>query len=40
LNLDSETFAKKLFEEKGVLVVPGTAFGSEPELKEGLAILK
>ena len=51
LDLDSETFAKKLFREKGVLVVPGTAFGrdkfirigfagSEKELKKGLALLK
>ena len=51
LDLDSETFAKKLFREKGVLVVPGTAFGrdkfirigfagSEKELKAGLALLK
>ena len=51
LELDSETFAKKLFEEKGVLVVPGIAFGregflrigfagNEKELKEGLALLK
>ncbi|PUU92393.1 MULTISPECIES: aminotransferase [Halanaerobium] len=51
LDLDSETFAKKLFNKKGVLVVPGTAFGregflrigfagNEKELKEGLARLK
>jgi aspartate/methionine/tyrosine aminotransferase len=51
LELDSETFAKKLFKEKGVLVVPGTAFGregflrigfagSEPVLKKGLALLE
>ena len=51
LDLDSETFAKKLFKEKGVLVVPGIAFGrenflrigfagNEKELKSGLALLK
>jgi aspartate/methionine/tyrosine aminotransferase len=51
LDLDSETFAKKLFKEKGVLVVPGIAFGrenflrigfagNEKELKAGLALLK
>lgn len=51
LDVDSETFANKLFEAKGVLVVPGTAFGregffrigfagNELELKEGLALLK
>jgi aspartate/methionine/tyrosine aminotransferase len=51
LDLDSETFAKKLFQEKGVLVVPGIAFGrenfirigfagNEEELKTGLALLK
>ncbi|RAK12722.1 aspartate/methionine/tyrosine aminotransferase [Halanaerobium saccharolyticum] len=51
LDLDSESFAKKLFKEKGVLVVPGTAFGregflrigfagSEPVLKKGLALLE
>ena len=50
LELDSEIFAKKLFEEKGVLVVPGIAFGregflrigfagNEKELKEGLSLL-
>ncbi len=49
--LDSETFAKKLLKEKGVLVVPGIAFGREKfirigfagnqaELKAGLALLK
>ncbi len=51
LDLDSESFAKKLFREKGVLVVPGIAFGrdkflrigfagNELELKQGLALLK
>ncbi|MFN2340120.1 MAG: aminotransferase [Halanaerobium sp.] len=51
LELDSETFAKKLFKEKGVLVVPGIAFGrdkfmrigfagNEEEFKKGLALLK
>lgn len=51
IELDSETFAKKLFKEKGVLVVPGIAFGrdkfirigyagNEKELKKGLALLK
>lgn len=51
LELDSESFAKKLFKEKGVLVVPGIAFGrekfirigfagNESELKTGLALLK
>ena len=51
LDLDSETFARKLFKEKGVLVVPGIAFGrenflrigfagNEKELKAGLALLK
>jgi len=51
LELDSESFAKKLFKEKGVLVVPGIAFGREKfirigfagnqsELKTGLALLK
>jgi aspartate/methionine/tyrosine aminotransferase len=51
LEIDSEDFAKRLFEEKGVLVVPGIAFGrenflrigfagNELELKKGLALLK
>ncbi|MFW6229708.1 MAG: aminotransferase [Halanaerobium sp.] len=51
LDLDSESFAKKLFKEKGVLVVPGIAFGrenflrigfagNEKELKKGLVLLK
>ncbi|MEC9489677.1 MAG: aminotransferase [Halanaerobiales bacterium] len=51
LDLGSETFAKKLFKEKGVLVVPGIAFGregflrigfagSKPELKKGLSLLE
>lgn len=51
LELDSESFAKKLFKEKGVLVVPGIAFGREKfirigfagnqaELKTGLALLE
>jgi len=51
LDLDSESFAKRLYEEKGVLVVPGIAFGrdkfmrigfagKEEELRAGLALLK
>lgn len=51
LELDSESFAKKLFKEKGVLVVPGIAFGREKfirigfagneiELKTGLALVE
>ena len=51
LDLDSEKFAQKLFKEKGVLVVPGIAFGREnfmrigfagnqKELEAGLALLK
>ncbi|SIQ77867.1 aminotransferase [Halanaerobium kushneri] len=51
LDIGSEELAKRLFKEKGVLVVPGTAFGrenflrigfagNEQELKEGLALLK
>lgn len=51
LELKSEEFAKKLFQEKGVLVVPGIAFGrekflrigfagNEEELTAGLALLK
>lgn len=50
VDLDSKSFAQKLLEEKGVLVVPGIAFGREgflrigfagnkKELKEGLSLL-
>ena len=37
IELDSESFAKKLFKQKGVLVVPGTAFGREGFLRIGFA---
>lgn len=51
LDLESESFAKRLFKQKGVLVVPGIAFGREGflrigfagnqgELESGLALLK
>ncbi|MFP4022034.1 MAG: aminotransferase [Halanaerobium sp.] len=51
LDLDSESFSKSLFKQKGVLVVPGIAFGrehflrigfagNEEELKKGLSQLK
>lgn len=51
LDISSEEFAKRLYEEKGVLTVPGTAFGRDKflrigfagnknELIEGLALLK
>jgi len=51
LDIPSEEFAKRLYKEKGVLTVPGSAFGreyflrigfagNEAELIEGLALLK
>ncbi|ADQ15510.1 aminotransferase [Halanaerobium hydrogeniformans] len=37
IDLDSETFSKKLYYEKGVLTVPGIAFGREGFIRVGFA---